>query len=569
LSLQEDTSLSQDNSTSSGTGRPAGDVLKNIDSTESLIPLSEGDGLLVEKNGHLELEQEVKEKILKAFKEEAPPPENPEEACSPPGDEGDVPHTPRIFSSLEEEGALEKIAAVAAVKALEEERKAKAEPPAEDSPPGPQEMPPRVLAKLKSEKPGMVNGEVVMLSPRGAAVALEYKPGMIPRVVAAASRQKALPLLREAIRLEIPVVQVDGWEREKLGELKAGMEIPAEMYSAAATALAATYKVRPEARLVKLITLGGREKTPRRDRSRKLVRKYGGLLKVPPLSVEVSEDLYRDRDFLKQQLEVVTVSVVSHLGLIVPTPEIEKSDIPGEGQFFLKLRGISHDMGSLDLEMEPPELFYPLQNRFRHLLNTYGFELLGYAETEALLESVKKKSPGLVKSLFPHHFTIGGLRFVLRGLLREQVPIKDLVGILEAIDSRIPDTVDPEMLIEYVRARFATQISNNFKDSGGSINALILHPGTEQKIMGSIKESNNVRWLDMEYSLGLQFLTNLIAELEAAVNLGINPVILTSPVLRRFVRKITETSLPRIPVLSYNEIAPMTQVKAVGIINLE
>jgi flagellar biosynthesis component FlhA len=138
--------------------------------------------------------------------------------------------------------------------------------------------------------------------------------------------------------------------------------------------------------------------------------------------------------------------------------------------------------------------------------------------------------------------------------------------ILQTIEDNLPHTADPELLVEYIRAAFSRYISNAYKDESGTLNVVLLSSEVEQRIMESIKENMNVRWLDINYKEGLELLTRIGMELTSVQKLGLPVVLLTSPVIRRFTRKITEINFPEIPVVSYSEVAPVTMVKTIGIV---
>ncbi len=519
-----------------------------------------GEGLLVEKNGHIQLGEEVKEKIIQAFKEDR---EERDESESPEA------HSPRIFGSDTDQNTARK-AEAAAVKILEEEIKSKTEvsSPPEEGPIDANRIPEIIKDRIRREKPTISSAEIVMISQNNFALGLEYSPGMIPRIVSKGTGKKSRRMIDRAFREDIPVVEVEGWTQKDSDKIKLDQEIPEDLYPEAARALALVYRIKPEARFVRFLK-PEKKKSSRGKKAEHRMKEFEDLLEVIPLSVEVSGQLFEYREEMEEAFHLVARQMASYLGLVIP--EIKAVHCAGlkGGQCLLKIRGISYDFATLDLAMTPPEIFFPLQNRLRHLLSNYGFELLGYAETEAIIKKARKDHPGLIKSLFPRNFTVGGLRFVLRGLLRERIPIKDIGAILGTIDGHIHLTDDPELLIEYIRARFSQYISTVYRDEENSLNVLLLSPETDRLILRSIKEMNNVRWLDMDYSLGFRFLSRLADELKAVESLGMIPVILTSPVIRRFVRKITEASFPHIPVISYSEIAPMTPIKALGTIQLE
>ncbi len=515
--------------------------------------LGEEEGLLVEKDGKLSLEEEIKEKIIKVFKEDGG---------------GQRQAHPRIFGKREEgdkEDAERK--AAAAVKILMEEDKVPLEVSHEEKA-GTEKIRPDLLKILSKEKPTLANAEVIVVKGTEYALALSYSTGMIPKIIAKARGDKALKMIRDAFKIDLPVVEVLDWDVRNFKHLEVGVEIPESFYPTAAKALALVYRIKPDAHLVRFVKPEKGSKSSRSKKAKKMVDRYRDLLKISPLAIVVSEEIYSHKEKMRELINITIDRFVSQMGVPVPKVNIKKDIHLKQGEFLIKIKDVTYSVGSLDSKLAFPDLLYPIQNQMKSLLHNFSYELLGYAETEALVSLVREEHPTLVRNLIPKRFTLGALRFVLRGLLREQIPIKDMATILETIDGYVNTTQDPELLVEYVRSAFAQYISGKYKDEDGNLNVLLLSRATEEKVLFSLREKMNVRWLEMDYNEGLKFLTALGNELNNIGKLGIKPVILTSPTIRRFIRRITETSFPEVPVLSYSEIAPFTPVKTVGLIDI-
>ncbi|MCE1246595.1 MAG: FHIPEP family type III secretion protein [Firmicutes bacterium] len=517
--------------------------------------LGKEEGLLVKKeDGKLELGEDVKEMIIRAFKEET------EEPVQEADDPARV--TRRIFMRDDEDVAPEETAALKVIndeiKTIREENIIEN---AEQSIISHQSEQHR-----KSENPNVTHAEVVIVKDTDYAVGVTYSPGMVPKVVAMGEDQDALAVITNAFELEIPVVEVTNWDFDCYRELQLGKDIPESMYPVAAKALALIYRLKPDAQLVRFIKpmekISGKVKSAVKKRARELE----DVMRFAQLSVDVGEDLFHYREELQKQLELISNRLTAELGLPIPKTAIRSAEWLKPGEFQLKFKELTHESGTLDLTFEPPELFNPLQAAFRKLVYVYAYELLGYPEIEVLLDNLKKTDPGLVKSLFPHQFTIGALRFVLRGLLKEKIPVRDMKTILQTIEENLPYTSDPELLVEYIRAAFSRYISNAYKDETGTLNVVLFSSEVEQLIMESIKENMSVRWLDINYKEGLELLTRIGMELTSVQKLGLPFVLLTSPVIRRFTRKITEINFPEVPVVSYSEVAPVAMVKTIGIV---
>ena len=334
-------------------------------STDVMFPeirkIVEEEGLLVEKNGRLELEEEVKEKILKAFK----------------GKHSVKSTSPRILGIREGEDSADRRLTQAAVKVIEEECKLKASHEAEEE-----------ISKPFEKKPPLASAEVLMVRNSDYALALNYSPGMIPTVIAKAKKSEAIKLIRQAHASDIPVVEVVNWDISNFNQIEIGKEIPENIYAIAAKTLALVYKIRPDANFVRFIKPETKQDINLKKKSKALVAARKSLLDVPMLTAELSEMLYRHKNALAEQLQNDVRKLTSETGIAVPDVEIVKSDHLKEYEYVLKIKGVSYDAGELKAELAPPELFFNLQNKFRWMIYAYGFELLGYSEVEALVENL-------------------------------------------------------------------------------------------------------------------------------------------------------------------------------------
>ncbi|MEW9081091.1 flagellar biosynthesis protein FlhA [Caldanaerobacter subterraneus] len=202
-----------------------------------------------------------------------------------------------------------------------------------------------------------------------------------------------------------------------------------------------------------------------------------------------------------------------------------------------------------------------------HIIKQHAHELLGRQEVQNLIDNIKSTHPTLVEELIPKIMTVGEVQKVLSNLLREGIPIRDLVTILETLADYAPTAKDTDVLTEYVRQALARTISNRYA-SGGRIEVITLDPAVEQIISSSITQTEHGSYLAIEPSTAQRILRN-IQEVSKNVSLrGIQPVILTAPVTRFYLRKLVEQISPDIVVLSYNELLPNIEVISVGTVKL-
>lgn len=191
-------------------------------------------------------------------------------------------------------------------------------------------------------------------------------------------------------------------------------------------------------------------------------------------------------------------------------------------------------------------------------------ELLSYTETQKLLDELDKDEQKLVSELIPNKITIGGVQRVLQNLLQERVSVRDLPTILEGISEAVNITHSITLITEHVRTRLARQISNANTNDDGVIILVTLSPEWEQAFAEALTGNGEDKILSMPPSRLQQFISSVRKEFEEFAMQGITPVLLTSPMIRPYVRSIIDRFRPVTVVLSQNEIYPRAKIKTVG-----
>ncbi len=191
-------------------------------------------------------------------------------------------------------------------------------------------------------------------------------------------------------------------------------------------------------------------------------------------------------------------------------------------------------------------------------------ELLSYAETQKLLDELDEEQQKLITDLVPNLISVGGLQRVLQNLLNERVSIRDLPTILEGVAEACGYSRNVTAITEHVRARLARQISNAQVNDQGFIPILTLSPSWEQAFAESIVGEGEEKQLSMAPSKLQEFIATVRQNFERQAMMGETPVLLTSPVIRPFVRSIVERFRPSTVVLSQNEIHPKAKIKTLG-----
>lgn len=199
-------------------------------------------------------------------------------------------------------------------------------------------------------------------------------------------------------------------------------------------------------------------------------------------------------------------------------------------------------------------------------IKSHSYEILGRSETKELVEALAKKYP-IVKDIVPEQVSYGILHRVLQNLLREKIPIKDLLSIIESLSDNINRSQDPDILTELVRESMSRLITSLYAKDG-VLYALTLSPKLENYILDKIKEYEGVLG-----PIDPQILQSMIKQISSyAEQFVLNqrtPVILTSGAIRRFIKKIIEPYLANVAVLSYSEIDNQIKLNILGKVDID
>lgn len=200
-------------------------------------------------------------------------------------------------------------------------------------------------------------------------------------------------------------------------------------------------------------------------------------------------------------------------------------------------------------------------------IKAHADELMGRQETRELLDKVKETNPAVVEELVPNLLSIGEVQKVLAGLLQEQVPIRDLVGILEALADAARTSRDPDYLLGAARQALSRTISRQYARDGKII-AVTLHPQLEQKVAEAVQPTSQGAFPALSPEEARELLNRVGRAVEKAAAGGVQPVLLCSARVRLPLRRLLKRSFPYLPVLSYSELEPGMEVEAVEAVNL-
>lgn len=202
------------------------------------------------------------------------------------------------------------------------------------------------------------------------------------------------------------------------------------------------------------------------------------------------------------------------------------------------------------------------------VLRSHAPELLGRQNVKELLDEVKKDNAVVVDELVPDLLSIGDIQRVLQNLLGEGVPIRDLVTILESLADHARHSKDPVYLTERVREAIGRHISRLYAGPEGFIPAITLDPAFEEEIAAAIEQNDRGMGISLAPERLEEFYQVLSKSIEAAARAGQQAVVLCSPSIRWAVKRLTSRVLPKLAVISYNELDPSAQVHSYGVVNV-
>ena len=207
-----------------------------------------------------------------------------------------------------------------------------------------------------------------------------------------------------------------------------------------------------------------------------------------------------------------------------------------------------------------------LATHLTEVIKKYSYEILSRQEVRNILDTVKKRTPAVIEDVVPNIVNIGEIQKVLKNLLKERIPIKNMTTILETLAEYAPYTKEADILTEYVRHALSRTISRQYQTTDGKIRVLTLDPRLEEFLAASIKKTEYASYLAIEPKKAQTIYTTILKEVEKVVTMGEQPVVLCSPQIRGHLKKFTERQIPHLAVLSYNEIAPEIELESQGVI---
>ena len=299
------------------------------------------------------------------------------------------------------------------------------------------------------------------------------------------------------------------------------------------------------------------------------------------------------------------------MGVVVPTVRLRDNALINPNQYVIKIKGeevargevlvdyyLALDPGNVTETIEGIDTIEPayeipakwITESEREMAEIYGYtvidsvsvivthlseiirrhihELITRQDINMLLENVKKVNPAIVEDVIPDIISLSDLQKIIVNLLKEGVPVRDMESILETIGEHGTTIKDTDMLTEYVRQRLRRTITRKYTD-GNSIKVVTLDQEIENIILNATKKSEYGTYLAIEPQMAQRIVERVTEQVNKLKEIVSQPVILTSPVVRIYFKRLIEQFIPNLAVLSFNEIDANIQIQSIGVIQVK
>ncbi len=213
--------------------------------------------------------------------------------------------------------------------------------------------------------------------------------------------------------------------------------------------------------------------------------------------------------------------------------------------------------------VDPPSI---IATHLTEIIRQYISELLTRQDVQNLINNLKETNPALVEELVPKLLGLGEVQKVLQNLLKEGISIRDLLTIMETLADYAPTTRDTDILTEYVRQSLKRAISTKYFPVHETTSVVTLDPKIEQEIMGSVKQTESGAFLNLDPARSKAIMEAVKKEVQKLENLGKTPIIITSPIVRMYFKRLTEDYFRDLVVVSYNEVESNVELQSVGMV---
>ena len=213
--------------------------------------------------------------------------------------------------------------------------------------------------------------------------------------------------------------------------------------------------------------------------------------------------------------------------------------------------------------VDPPSI---IATHLTEVIRQHIAELLTRQDVQNLINNIKDNNSALVDELVPKLLSIGEIQKVLQNLLSEGISIRDLVTIFETLADHASVTRDTDILTEYVRQSLKRAISGKYFSPNEVTNVITLDPAVEQEIMGAVKNTEQGSYLALDPERVKKIIGSLTEQLKKLEDMGRNPIVITSPIVRLYFKKLASDYFKDIIVISYNEVESNVELQSVGMV---
>lgn len=215
--------------------------------------------------------------------------------------------------------------------------------------------------------------------------------------------------------------------------------------------------------------------------------------------------------------------------------------------------------------VDPPSI---IATHLTEVIRSHIAELLTRQDVQNLVNNLKDSNPVLVDELVPKLLGLGEIQKVLQNLLAEGISIRDLLTIFETLADHAQTTRDTDVLTEYARQGLKRAISNKYFPSNETTSVITLDPKVEQEIMGAVKQTEQGSYLALDPETTKKIIDSVETEVSKLESLGKNAIIITSPIVRMYFKKLTEDYFKDLIVVSYNEVESNVELQSVGMVTI-
>ena len=330
------------------------------------------------------------------------------------------------------------------------------------------------------------------------------------------------------------------------------------------------------------------------------------VMQVDPLELEIGYALVplvdeKQKGDLLQRIGLMRKQVAMDLGIVIPPVRIRDNMQLPATEYCIKLRGVKVDRGEVvpnhllalnsrgnaqpmdGIKTTDPSFGIPavwvspekrveaeakgytvvepqtvLSTHLMEAIKTHAAELLGRQETQEILDVLKESNPALVEDVVPGKVPLGTVHRVLQRLLKERIPVRDVVSIMESLADCIDQTKDPEILTEHVRKSLSSVIVQQYASDDGTIRGFTVGPRLEATLMGLFapRQAGQAPQPD-EITMALRLLNEIVSQHSGE---GKRPPLIAPANLRIGIRRLVEPVLPSLPVVSLGELPPNTPI---------